>query len=271
MTAPAMEQNRPRMLNGNLQTSTTGDYLYFMGCLPYFDVIFSDEGIKPGAIAENTVKILNYFGIKPQVLSNEKCCGHDAYWNGDKKTFQNLANSNIEQIKQTKAKTIITSCPECYRTLKIDYPLHFGKQNYEVRHISEFLAENIKTKQPKLKHNPQHVTFQDPCRLGRHLGIYEPPRAALKAIPGLEFSEMGHHHKRSICCGVTGWMNCSQVSKQIQINRLQEVKASGAETLVTACAKCLIHFNCALKDDRLRQEIPVVIKDLTEVVAESLV
>jgi len=270
MTVPDLQQKRTDILNGDAQLSNNSDYLYFMGCLPYFDTLFADENIKPAGIAQNTLKILNYFGIKPQVMQNEKCCGHDAYWNGDINTFQALATANLEQINARKAKTIITSCPECYRTLKIDYPLHFGKQAYEVRHISEFIEENLTSKKPKLIHDPQRITFQDPCRLGRHMGIYEAPRTALKAVSGIDFIEMSHHHKRAVCCGVSGWMNCSQVSKQIQKNRLEEVKASGADLLVTACAKCQIHFNCALQDEQLKQEIPIVIKDLTEVVAESL-
>ena len=114
------------------------------------------------------------------------------------------------------------------------------------------------------------MTFQDPCRLGRHMNIYEQPRETLRSISGVDLVEMGHHHKRSICCGVTGWMNCSQVSKQIQANRLGEAKATGADILVTACAKCQIHFNCALNDQNLGKEMPFQIKDLTEVVGESL-
>ena len=242
MMAPNLKQNRLSGLNGEFQTSQDGEYLYFMGCLPYFDVIFSDIEMNAMNIARNTLKILNYFDVKPQLLVDEKCCGHDSYWNGDVQTFQNLATANIEQIKNSKAKKIITSCPECYRTLKVDYPRYLGKQEYEVFHISEFLEQQISLKKPNLKSEALKVTFQDPCRLGRHLNIYEPPREVLKSVSGIDFSEMGHHHKRSICCGVSGWMNCSQVSKQIQANRLHEAAATSADILVTSCAKCQIHF-----------------------------
>jgi len=270
MTSTDLKQNRLEGLNGDYQTKTDSDYLYFMGCLPYFEVIFSDLDVNAMGIAGNTLKILNYFGIKPQLLADEKCCGHDAYWNGDTKTFESLALTNLSQIKKSGAKKIITSCPECYRTLKVDYPKHFGSQTYDVMHISEFLSTTITAKNPTFEHDPIKVTFQDPCRLGRHLGVYEAPRIALNAISGTELVEMGHHHKRSICCGVSGWMNCSQVSKQIQSNRLHEAQSSGAEVLVTGCAKCQIHFSCALKDENLSQEVPIQIKDLTEIVADSL-
>jgi Fe-S oxidoreductase len=270
MMAPNLKQQRLDGLNGSLQTSQNSEYLYFMGCLPYFEVLFDDINVEPMNIARNTIKILNYFDIKPQVLSDEKCCGHDSYWNGDMQTFQKLGMANIDQFKKNKVTKIITSCPECYRTLKLDYPKNFGRQEYEVYHISEFLSDIIADKQPKLKGESQKLTFQDPCRLGRHMNIYEQPRNTLKAISGVDFIEMGHHHKRSICCGVSGWMNCSQISKQIQANRLGEAKATEADVLVTTCAKCQIHFNCALKDQKLKEEMPFVIKDLTEVVGESL-
>lgn len=270
MTTPSLKQDRLHGLNGKFQTSANSEYLYFMGCLPYFDVIFSDLEINSLNIARDTLKILNYFDVKPQVLADEKCCGHDSYWNGDIKTFELLAMANLKQIKNSKAKKIITSCPECYRTLKVDYPKHFGKQTYEVVHISEFLVDMINDKNPSMKIDETKVTFQDPCRLGRHMGIYEPPREVLKKIRGIQYSEMGHHHNRSICCGVSGWMNCSQVSKQIQTNRLNEAKATNADILVTSCAKCQIHFKCALKDPTLNEQMKFEIKDLTEIVANSL-
>jgi len=270
MMVPELKQNRLSELNGDSQTSTDSDFLYFMGCLPYFEVIFSDLDMNAMSIARNTLKILNYFKIKPQLLADEKCCGHDVYWNGDIKTFESLALANLKQIEKSGAKNIITSCPECYRTLKVEYPKYFGKQKYDVMHISEFLSNSISSQKPNLKHDPLRVTFQDPCRLGRHLGVYEPPRQVLNAVSGIDLVEMGHHHKRAICCGVSGWMNCSQVSKQIQTNRLQEATSSGAEVLVTSCAKCQIHFKCAMKDDRSDKEAPIHIKDLTEVVADSL-
>ena len=270
MMAPNLKQQRLDGLNGALQTSRDSEYLYFMGCLQYFDILFEDINVEAMNIARNTVKILNYFDIKPQVLPDEKCCGHDSYWNCDIQTFQKLAMANIDQIKKANVKKVITSCPECYRTLKIDYPKYFGRQDFEVFHVSEFLSEIISDKKPELKGESQKVTFQDPCRLGRHMNIYDQPREVLGKISGVELVEMGHHHKRSICCGVSGWMNCSQISKQIQANRLAEAKATGADLLVTSCAKCQIHFNCALKDPKLGGERPFQIKDLTEVVGESL-
>jgi heterodisulfide reductase subunit D len=270
MTTPNLKQQRLDWLTNEYQTSNDSEYLYFMGCLPYFDALFSSIDVQSLNIAKSTMKILNYFDIKPQLLADEKCCGHDLYWNGDINNFTKLAKSNIEAIKQSGAKKIVTACPECYRTLKVDYQKNFGSQAYEVFHISEFIDQKLEGKNHKIKTDEQKITFQDPCRLGRHLNIYEAPRNALSYLTGLDLKEMAHHHKRSICCGVSGWMNCSQVSKQIQTQRLGEAKLTGAETLVTACAKCQIHFKCAMQDEKLNLDVGIEIKDLTEVFAESL-
>ena len=270
MTAKDLQQNRLEWVSKDLQTSSNSEYLYFTGCLPYFEALFSDLDVKPLNIARSTLKILNFFDIKPQLLANEKCCGHDFYWNGDTKNFNKLAQANIELINQSGVKKIITSCPECYRTLKLDYPKFFGSQSYQVFHISEFLAEKLIEKKLELKTTDLKVTFQDPCRLGRHMNVYEPPREVIRHLSGIELKEMSHHHKRATCCGVSGWQNCSQVSKQIQGNRLREAKATGADTLVTSCAKCKIHFTCALQDQGLKEEFKLTIKDLTEVFAENL-
>ncbi len=271
MTNETLQQNRLDWLSSDLKTSRDSEYLYFVGCVPYYDPIFLDTGAEPIEIAVSTLRILNYFGINPQLLPNEKCCGHDFFWNGDLTRFRKLAESNIDQFTKQGIKKIITSCPECYRTLKVEYPKYLGSVSYEVHHISEFLEEKLKDKKLSLPSGKQHFTYQDPCRLGRHLGIYEPPRTALTQIKGGAFSEMAHHHKRATCCGVSAWMNCSQVSKQIQEQRLREALNTGADVLVTACPKCQIHLSCAMRNsDIFSEERGFLIKDLTQVVAECL-
>ncbi len=270
MTSPNLKQQRLDWLSKEYQTATSGDYLYFMGCLPYYNALFSELQVQPLNIARSTIKIFNYLGIKPQMLPNEKCCGHDLLWNGDVKNFKVLAEQNIEQIKSSGAKHVITACPECYRTLKMDYTRIFGKQEFDIQHISEFLAGKLEGKKISLKSPPAQACFHDPCRLGRHMGIYDEPRQVLSQVEGLRLTEMAHHHKRAICCGVTGWMNCSQVSKQIQARRLREAQATGSNLLITSCPKCQIHFQCALLDKNLKEEINFTIKDFTEIIAENL-
>ena len=272
MTSENLNVRRMDWLDKNLKTAETGEVLYFVGCLPYFDALFKDIGIESTSEARSTVKILNLLGITPVVLPQERCCGHDLLWAGDSENFKKLAAYNIKEIKKSGAKKIVFSCPECYRTFKIDYPRYF-ECNFELEHISEFLGKAIDGKQLKFKNTDKTVTFQDPCRLGRHLGIYDAPRKIMNAIPGLKLNEMKRNRNRAICCGVSAWMNCSTYSKRIQMMRLKEAKETGADLLIVSCPKCDIHFNCAMKEPISKEPSETVeIKtiSLTTLIAEAI-
>jgi Fe-S oxidoreductase len=205
------------------------------------------------------------------VLPNERCCGHDLLWTGDVETFKKLAQFNAQMIKESGAKKIVFSCPEGYRTFKLDYP-NYVDLGCEVQHISELLAEKIGQNGVKFKEIKRNVTYQDPCRLGRHLGIYEPPREIIKAIPGIKLTEMEHSGDESICCGTSAWTNCGSYSKKIREERLLEAKATGAEVLVTACPKCQIHFKCAMVDKGAEKgpDIKMEVIDLVNLVADAM-
>jgi Fe-S oxidoreductase len=260
------------------RTSDKSGVLYFVGCAPYFQPVFEDIEVSPLNIARSSIKILNALGIDPVVLPNERCCGHDLLWAGDVETFKKLAQLNVEMIKKSGAKKIVFSCPEGYRTFKIDYP-QYVKLDCEPVHITELLTRNLSklSLQPPVKRrgrNPgvKKVTYQDSCRLGRHLGIYEPPREIIKAIPGIDLVEMEHNSGDSICCGTSVWTNCSSYSKDIRVERLTEAKATGAEVLVTSCLKCQIHFKCAMADKNSgkHSNIKMEVMDLVNVVANAI-
>ncbi|MBN1316811.1 MAG: (Fe-S)-binding protein [Anaerolineales bacterium] len=272
MANPTLQQNRldwiagdlnaPEHLRG-LHTSESGqsDTIYFTGCLPYFQSIFSRSGAQCVEIAQSAVKTLNLLGIEPVVLADERCCGHDLLWEGEVDAFEQLKALNTELIRSTGARRIITTCPECARTLKMDYNLQM-----EVMHISEFLAgQNIQI----AGREAEKVTYQDPCRLGRHMGKYDQPRQVIDAL-GFELVEMEHNRARALCCGTSAWTHCGATAKQIQLDRLQEASSTGAKVLVTSCVKCQIHFKCAQDDPRIDERLKIEIKDLITLAAEEM-
>ena len=106
-------------------------------------------------------------------------------------------------------------------------------------------------------------------RLGRYLDIYNEPRSLLEAI-GLDLKEMERTRSASLCCGTTGWTSCGQVSKNIQIERLQEALRTGVDRMITTCIKCQIHFRCALEDPQLQDQLNLEIQDLTTLIADHL-
>jgi heterodisulfide reductase subunit D len=270
MTSPELKQNRLEWIDNGLRTSTDSDTVYFVGCLPYYDVLFNKIGAQGSEIAQSTVRVLNRLGIEPIILEDERCCGHDLLWEGDVANFRRLAELNIAMLQATGAKRIVTACPECARTLKVDYPAYVGDLGMEVLHIAELLAQKVRDGEFGIPNPESRVTtYHDPCRLGRFMGIYEEPRQVMSAL-GLELVEMEHSGKNALCCGSSCWTNCGAINKQIQVDRLREAQATGAELLVTACPKCQIHFKCALDDVRLGEEIGMEIRDLVTLVDTAL-
>jgi len=271
MTAGRLKQNRLDWLNKSLKTAAQSDVLYFVGCQPYFDVIFSHLGVKTLEAARGTVKLLNSLDIVPALMPNERCCGHDLLWAGDVEHFKKLAEHNLKEIRKTKAKRLVTTCPEGYMTLKFEYPRYFGSLDFEVVHISQLLAERVANGELKFRRLAKKVTYHDPCRLGRFAGIYDEPRAIIKAIPSLELIEMPRNRTSALCCGTQAWINCGTINKQIQAERLREASATGAEVLLTWCPKCQIHFICAMQDGRLGEELGIEIEDVTSFVTRALI
>ena len=271
MTADQLNQNRLSWLGKKLKTAAEAQILYFVGCQPYFDVLFADVGVRTLGIAKGAVKLLNHLDIVPALLPNERCCGHDLLWAGDTEHFARLAEHNLKEISKAKAKKVVTTCPECYLTLKVDYPRYFGSLDFEVVHLSQLLAERIADGKLKFRRLAKKVTYHDPCRLGRFSGMYDEPRAVINAIPKLELVEMPRNRTGALCCGTQAWMNCGTVNKQIQAERLREASATGAGILLTSCPKCQIHFRCAMHDKGLSEELGIEIEDITSLAARALV
>jgi Fe-S oxidoreductase len=121
-------------------------------------------------------------------------------------------------------------------------------------------SKKIKTKKVKIG----KVTFQDPCHLGRFSKEYAAPREIMQRL-GLDVVEMWRTRDNSLCCGAGGGVivNRPDLAKKYADNRWQEIKATGAQTLLTACVFC---------NANLRQAKPknVAMMDITSVVAQAL-
>ena len=271
MAAGETKQNRLEWLVGDLRTSQeVGEVFYWTGCSVYYDAFFSDFGVDALGGNKAAIRLLNRLGIQPVVSPGERCCGHDLLWNGYVADFERLAKHNAALVAKSGATTLVASCAECVRTLKLDYPWHNGGGRLRVLHISELLAQRMNDLKPA-ETDRRTITYQDPCRLGRHLGVYDAPRSVLASLPGTNLVEMGRSGKRAICCAGGTWSNCDRYAKRIQVERLHEARSTGADTLVTACPKCKIHFRCAMQDPNLGDEIRIELREIAEVVWEAVV
>ena len=262
-------QKRLGWLQGLETHAEHGEVFYWTGCAAHYDAFFADLAPTTLDGPRAAVHLLNRLGIVPVVSPEERCCGHDLLWNGDREGFEALARHNVELLVRSGAETLVTSCAECLRTWRLDYAPLLPAAPPRRMHISELLAERL----PELAFRgdvPRKVTFQDPCRLGRHLGVYDAPRMVLAALPGVELTEMARSAGRAQCCAGGTWLHCDGAARQLQVERLHEARATGAQVLVTACPKCRIHLRCAMRHAAPAQDVSIEVRDVAELVADAL-
>ena len=252
MARADLKQKRLDWVKSDMKIAEKGEVFYFVGCLPHYDAIFYDrEGLRLQNICESAVRIMNKAGIVPVVSNEERCCGHDLNWTGDEEDFEKLMEHNIDLVKRSGAKKVVFTCPECYRTFKMDYQDLAGDLGLELVHMADFvkqLADSGALKLDAVKKSSFTFSYHDSCRLGRHSGIYDSPRELAKAFSGAKFVEMENTRDKAICCGVSAWSNCNANAKKIQVDRVIEAKRVGAERLLMFCPKCQIHMRCAIQD-----------------------
>jgi Fe-S oxidoreductase len=238
--------------------------LYFVGCTPAYDVRCQE-------VAKSLVEIFNRVGVDYGILGNkEKCCGDHILRLGESGLFEMLAEENIENFKQYNVEQIVTTAPHCYNTIKKDYPNLGGE--FQVQHYTQLLSELIDSgKLTFSKEINKVATFHDPCFLGRHNDVYEPPRKILESIPGLTLVEMGRNRENSFCCGGGAgriWMEEIEGSERMNINRSREAADINPDLLITACPFCLIQLDDGIKV--IGKDKDIQVKDVSELVLEAM-
>jgi len=224
-----------------------GNTLYYPGCLTKF--VAKD-------LKEKYEKILRKIGIDFIELSElEKCCGSPALKAGYLEDFKKLAEENLKIFKEHSVKKIISNCPACAMTFKIEYSKVLGKKwDIEVEHISETINSKLKSQNSKLKN--EKVTFHDPCHLGRGLGIFNEPREIIKKL-GYEISEMELSKNESFCCGAGGGVksNEPELANKIGKDRIEQAKKTGTKILCTNCPLCYLHLKENAKEIEVKELI----------------
>jgi Fe-S oxidoreductase len=230
-------------------------------------------GPKPGAAkariswVDKSLELGSESGVAPSILEDERCCGRDLYDTGGREAFEALARHNAAEIAKTKAHTVLTVCPECAYTLKVTYARELGGQPFEVRHITEYVAELI----GKLAFDAGEETFafHDPCYLCRYLGIEDAPRALLEALSSKKPVELERRGTSAPCCGAGSLVDHGPHTRTAVDERLVEAHRAGAGTLVTACPKCTLTYAEVLGGTSWRRA-PVDVRDLLTLAAARL-
>lgn len=217
---------------GDRQFPSQAEVVYFTGCTSSY---------REKEIAVTTVELLDKLGVNYTVLPDERCCGSVLLRLGREKVFADLTEHNIESIKRSGAKTVITACAGCYRTWKVDVVEAGYKYDFQILHITEFLDNLISKGNTSFELKDKlRVTYHDPCHLGRHSGVYEAPRRVIESIDNVELVEMETNKRYAHCCGSGGGVKGTygDLANEMAGNRIREAEETGAELLVTACPFC---------------------------------
>ena len=219
------------------------EYLYWVGCAGSFD----DKNKK---VTQAMAQLLQRADISFAILGpSEMCTGDPARRSGNEYIFQMLAMQNVETLNGMGVKKIITQCPHCFNTLANEYPQMGG--TYEVVHHSQFLEwlidqGKLDLSRAKLE---ERVVYHDSCYLGRHNDVYMAPRKVIGSLGGIEVVEAGRNGTKGMCCGAGGarmWME-EHTGKQVNVERSQELLATGATKIAVACPFCYIMIDDGVK------------------------
>jgi Fe-S oxidoreductase len=249
---------------GNLGLATDArdaDVLYFVGCYASFDP-------RSAKVARSFVDVCRAAKLTVAVLGKrEKCCGEPVRRMGNEYLYQVLARDNIAAIERSGAGAIVTTCPHCYSALANDYR-DLGLA-LRVEHHTEFLGRLVADGRLRLDPGVFRCTYHDSCTLGRGAGIYDPPRALIRAAGG-EITEMRRARAGGFCCGAGGGRILAEERPGGRMNevRASEARATGAARLIANCPMCLSMLEAGIKTTG--GDVELCAMDVAEVIAERI-
>jgi Fe-S oxidoreductase/nitrate reductase gamma subunit len=241
------------------------EYLYWVGCAGSFD----DKNQK---VTVAMAKLMQRAGLDFAILGpSENCTGDPARRSGNEYIFQMLAMQNVETLNGMGVKKIVTQCPHCFNTLANEYPQLGG--TYEVVHHSQLLewmiAEGkLDMSEARLE---ERVVYHDSCYLGRHNDVYLAPRKVIGSLGGIEIVEAERNGTKGMCCGAGGarmWME-ETTGKKVNDERSQELIATGASRIATACPFCYVMIDDGTKAAG-KEEDEVKVADISMHILEAL-
>ncbi len=241
---------------------------FFPGCI--VDKVFPD-------VAQSVHKSLGHHGVKIYMPARQSCCGIPALSSGDSKSFVQLVRQNIALFAGKEFQFLVTPCATCTATIKEIWPMmadfFLPEEKDKIAEIAEktmditqYLAEKVSLAAPAGDQGRGiKVTYHDPCHLKKSLNVHAQPRALITANPDYTFVEMDEADR---CCGMGGSFGLQnyELSKKVGDRKQENIAASGADVVGTACPACMLQ----LIDLLSRSRSPIQVKHAVQIYAENL-
>jgi Fe-S oxidoreductase len=241
------------------------EYLFWVGCT--------------GALVERNVKVTQAFarllheaGVSFGCLGEgETCTGDPARRLGNEYLYQLQAQQTIEGLTAAKVPKVVSTCPHCFNVMKNEYPQLEG--HFQVQHHTEVLADLIAQGRLKADHElAEKIAYHDSCFMGRHNGVYDPPRQIIEAIPGAELVELPRCKENGFCCGAGGSHMWVEETKGRRINHLrtEEAQESGCKMLAANCPFCIQMFEDGIPSVEQDESQRMKAYDIAEVLEQAV-
>jgi glycolate oxidase iron-sulfur subunit len=211
---------------------------------------------------------LEKIGYDVEVSGKEKCCGIPMIISGDYNAIKKNAKANLKLMTEKHFDYIVFTCPTCVVAFKEKYPEIFKDDQAsldkldlikdKIIEITQLISREKKLRD-LLKETGISVTYHDPCHLVNSLGVTKEPREVIKQIPGINYIEM---KDAATCCGSGGFYHVyfPEISNKIGDKKLENIKNSKADVVLTACPACKLQISSKMKKAGLNGRVMHVVE-----------
>lgn len=252
LTDPSPSLTEPVEVTTNIQkTSEDWKVMYFAGCMTH---------LTP-RIIKSVEKVFKSAGVNYIFADRDGgiCCGRPLMLAGKTNAAYETISANRKMILGSGCRTLVLSCPICYKIFKDEYAL----EGVEVLHYTQFIKRLVDEGKLKLTAGDERIVYHDPCELGRGCGVYKEPREVLAQAGTLV--KATKEGDESICCGGSlGSLTLDTRDRaKITESSVANLLANNPQTIVTACPLCLKTFSESVPET-------VKVQDFAETVSRHL-
>lgn len=252
LTDPSPSLTEPVEVTTNIQkTSEDWKVMYFAGCMTH---------LTP-RIIKSVEKVFKSAGVNYIFADRDGgiCCGRPLMLAGKTDAAYETISANRKMILGSGCRTLVLSCPICYKIFKDEYAL----EGVEVLHYTQFIKRLVDEGKLKLTAGDERIVYHDPCELGRGCGVYKEPREVLDQAGTLV--KATKEGDESICCGGSlGSLTLDTRDRaKITESSVANLLANNPQTIVTACPLCLKTFSESVPET-------VKVQDFAETVSRHL-